>query len=326
MATPDQVRPDKVLTKLSIAYKNEKLIADEVVPSVPVDEEGARYFVHGLTGFIPRDDARAPGGRASEIPGPEYSKDTYLATNRALKTKVTAEEIAKSDSVMNAMKSRTQNLKDQILVARECRVASMLRTQSNYHTDLSATVSTNDKWGANVTGGISVVKQIAKAQLAIHKKIIDEGNSIAIPYEVVSALEGDEDLLRRIINVTRGILTPSIIADLIGIENVYVPKGMASTEAIKINSSDEQVVTLDYIWGKDVILFYRNPKPARETKSFAYQFDWKNKALPAGVRKWWDNDVSSYFVEENYYRDEKFVCVDSAGKAIGGYIFKGAID
>ena len=67
MPTPQKVHLDRVLTNLSLGYKNEMYIGDEILPAVGVDKQSDRYYTFGMESFRVHEDSRAPGTASKEI-------------------------------------------------------------------------------------------------------------------------------------------------------------------------------------------------------------------------------------------------------------------
>ena len=339
MAGMEKVRPDPVLTNLSIEYKNEDLIGDMVLPTVNSDMRRDTYYEFGRTNFIPVEDYRAPGATASEVPGPTVTDHQFKCVNRAVRTKLTDEDLAEDDDQLQIEVGTTNNLTDQFLLAREIRIASMFTTKANYHTDLSVDVTTANKWGGNAATAEPFLDQWLAAEAAIHLKCLKLPNSAIIPYLVINAMRKDDDAKDRIKYTQTGLLSEDLVKSLLGVENIYVPRAAKLTaDTLRVDASatgDGDLKSdgaFEYVWGKDVVAFYNNPTPAKRSMSFAYEFNWNATELPNNgakpnrtVRRYYDEERSSWWLQLDSYTDPRFIAIDSSDKAIGGYIFKGAI-
>ena len=60
MPSVQSVHYDKLLTNISVAYKNDQYIADQILKEVPVDKQSDKYPVYGEEIFVAQDDRRAP--------------------------------------------------------------------------------------------------------------------------------------------------------------------------------------------------------------------------------------------------------------------------
>ena len=282
----EKVRPDPVLTNLSVEYKNEDFIGDMVLPSVNSNLRRDTYYEFGRTNFIPVEDYRAPGAVASEVPGPTVTDHQFKCVSRAVRTKLTDEDLAEDDDQLQIEMGTTTNLTDQFLLAREIRIASMFTTAANYHADLQATVTTANKWGGNAATAESFLDQWLAAEQAIHIKCMKLPNSAIIPYLVLNATRKDDDAKDRIKYTQTGVLSEDLVKSLLNIENIYVPRAAKldinfAVDSTTAGSGDlKSDGALEYVWGKDVIGFYNNPTPAKRSVSFAYEFNWNAAELP----------------------------------------------
>src|SRR5438552_2742408 len=109
---------DTFLSNLSIAYRNQKFIAEEVYPIVPVDRRSNKYPVYGKEIFRRRDDLRSPGTEAKKSRW-TISSDTYFCNGHALKDFVPRDLQANSDPVFDLLIDTTNVLTGQVMLNQE---------------------------------------------------------------------------------------------------------------------------------------------------------------------------------------------------------------
>ena len=102
-----QVHIDQALTSLSVMYRNESYIADQVFPRIPVVKRSDKYFLYRKEDFLSSSkfnggipvSLRRPGTDAAEV---DYTLSTasYFAEEYAYRGMVTDAESAASENVL----------------------------------------------------------------------------------------------------------------------------------------------------------------------------------------------------------------------------------
>src|SRR5262249_26251264 len=90
------VHIDTALTNVSVMYRNEDYVADQVLPEVPVDKQSDKYFVYGVENLRPDDDTRRPGSQSNEVTW-SLSTDGYYADGHALSDVIPDEQRENQD-------------------------------------------------------------------------------------------------------------------------------------------------------------------------------------------------------------------------------------
>ena len=275
------VHIDVVLTQISVAWPNEGLVGNVLFPAVPVNKQSDKYYIfQGREGWYPAlDDARAPGTEANEVPGLTVSLGSYYAQEHALQIAVTDEERENADSPLSPDVDGAEMLASRIALGKEYRIHSMVTTAANFNTActvaLSGTAITGQttppgnfgvQWDVSATA--TPIKDIRQASRDVHGVSFLSVNQAIIPYQVMSALEDCQDFINRIQYTERAILTPDLVAALLSLNNVVVPGFGIAT------NNPGQVLALQYLWGKEVLLAYAPPRPGLKVPAFAYQFTW----------------------------------------------------
>lgn len=144
-ATAASVHIDSALSNFALKYENSGFIADRVCPILPVDKRSDTYFKR-----VRRDvshavnDVLGPKSRANEFRY-QLSTSSYAVQDRGLVDYVGSTMIANADAPLDPRELSTQALMQQILLARELRVASLYCTSGNFtNTAAAGTVWTNE--------------------------------------------------------------------------------------------------------------------------------------------------------------------------------------
>jgi hypothetical protein len=318
---------DQILTQISLAFPNNSFVGEALFPTVGVKKQADKYYMFGREAWVAEtSDYRAPGTEANEIPGFTVSQDTYYAQEHALQMAVPDEERENVDSAFSPDRDATDLLTSKILLGRELAMKNMVTTAANYATGLSVTLAGATLWDAYATS--DPIGVIRTAMRAVHAKIFMEPNLSIIPYLVMSTLEDHPDIIERIKYSERAILTPEIIAAVLGIQRVIVPGVGIGTGPPGVLGN---AVSVGYLWGKDVILAWVPARAGIKIPAFAYEFVWSYGGTPQVVDRWREDNRKSDLIRCQRRYDLKMVgneinpASGDFGKSVTGYIIKQAI-
>src|SRR6185295_17070655 len=203
-------------TNISVAYPNGPFLGSVFFPAVSVRKQSDKYYIFGREAWAlpPGNDLRAPGAEANEVAGITVSTDTYFAVEHALQIPVTDEERENADTPLAPLVDGTELVTSQLLLGRELAIKTLLTTASNYAAGHSVTLAGATQW--NVATTSFPIEDVRLARTTIYGKIFMEPNTMAIPYEVMAALENHAEIIDRIKYSERGILTPELISNFFG--------------------------------------------------------------------------------------------------------------
>lgn len=309
------VHVDQVLTNISIGWPNNGLVGERLLPSVPVRKQSDKYYVFGHEGWLPEDDARAPGTVANEVAGLAVSVDTYFAREHSLQIAVTDEERENVDSPLAPDRDATEMVTSKIMLGREVAIKTLVTTAANYNAGNTATLAGAAQWNSANYATSDPIADLRTGKAAIHAKIFMEPNTLVIPYQVMTALEDHPDFLERIKYSERAIFSPELLASVLGFSSVIVP-------GVGYNSANPGATpTLGYLWGKDVVMAWVPPRPGLKIPAFGYEFTWGTQY----VDRWREEPRKSDLIRAARRYDLKLTALDASNLAIAGYLIKAAI-
>jgi len=260
--TPFVVNP--VLTAVALTYRNAKLIADDVLPRVPVESP-----VFAYTKYTTADAFTVPNtlvGRKGDVNEIDWSatQSTASVEDHGLEDPIPNRDIltARAAGATNVDPERrsTELLTDLIALDREVRVAALLTATANYAAGNSTTLSSTGQWS-------------------------DYTNSDPIT-AILTAMDGM--LVRPNIGVIgRAVYTklrmhPKVVAA------AFAQGGNA--EGWVNTAKKGQTATLARVWGKDAAFLYQNPLTQSADNSqvtFGFTAEWGGRV--AGSFE--DNDI-----------------------------------
>jgi hypothetical protein len=317
------VHIDQVLTNISVGWSNEGLVGERLFPKVVVKKQADKYYTFGREAWLPEaGDFRAPGTEANEIPGLAVSLDTYYAQEHALQIPVTDEERENVDSPLSPDRDGTELVTSKIMLGREKAMHDLVTTAANYASDMTVDLSigTNTQW--DEASGHPIV-DLKLGRHAMHANVFMEPNTAVIPYQVMSVLEDHADFIERIKYSERAILTPELIAAVVGLQNIIIPGLGIATSASLVPS---------YLWGKDVILAWVPDRAGLKIPAFGYEFVWGYGGGTSMVTdRWREEKRKSDLVRVSRRYDLKLVGKENNaadanfGKVVTGYLIKNAI-
>jgi hypothetical protein len=320
-AGADNVHIDVILSNISVAWPNAGFVGSALFPVVNVQKQANKYDIFGREAWQPEPfgDIRAPGTLANEIPGLNVSTDTYFCDEHSLQIPVTDEERDNADSPLSPDRDGTELVTSKILLTRELAIYNLVSSTGIYNSALTTTLSGTSQWNDYVNS--NPISDMRTAVRAVHGQIFLEPNLAIIPYLVMSTLEDHPDFIERIKYSERGIVTPEIIADIVGIPNVIVPGvGYNAT------ANPGQSASLTYLWGKNVILAYVPPRPGLKIPAFGYEFVWGYGGnLTQAVERWREQQRKADIIRVSRRYSLKIVAQDSSGLSIAGYLIQNAI-
>lgn len=320
----NSVKRDSVLTDLSLAWPNNGFVGNKLFPTVKVTKQAAKYYTFGRESWTAETSSfRAPGTVANEIPGMGVSVDTYFAQEHALQIPIPDEERENVDNPFNPDRDATEFVTQKLLLERELAMKNLVTTIGNYATGMSVTLSGTTQFNDYVNS--DPIQVFTTAKLAMHAKVFFEPNLAVIPYQVMAVLENHPKIMDRIKYVRESVLTPQIVASVLGMEEVIIPAVGLGT------NTSATSISLSYLWGKDIVLAWVPPRSGLRVPAFAYEFVWGYSGKEQVVDRWREEPRKSDLIRVQRRYDLKMVGVETDpssadyGKSITGYLIKNAI-
>jgi hypothetical protein len=315
------LRYDEVLTGFSVGYQNDQFVGAQLMPTVGVPARSGKYNVMEKVGFTVLDDIRAPKAKANEVPPITYSRDTYFAEEHALVDFISNEEIDESDNQLDPMRDASERLSDTILMNKEFLIVTLATTLTNYASGHSTTLSGTSQW--NDYTNSDPIANLKVARDIIHLDTFKFPNVAVLGYDVATKLEDHTKIIDRFKYVEAGMTTFDMIARLVGSPGLTFYKG----GAVKNTANLGQTQTMAYMWGKDVVLAYVNPRPTRKSVSYGYEYNFPIRGATQPTERWYDDDHKATKVRVSRRYDLKLFAVDTvaSGKSVAGYLIKTAV-
>lgn len=298
MPAINKIHVDKILTEVSVQYKNADYIADTIFPKINVKKLSDKYFVFDREFTIP-ETARAIGGAAREFDF-GLSTNGYVLQKHSLKDIISDDEIDNYD--MNTLEAdTTEILTDKIKLRKEKIASDMINATGTWSLQVSLAVA----WTNNTTTS-TPFPVINTALAAIPGYGSPKPNFMILPYKGYLGLKDHASVLDKI-KYTSSDFTVEMLQGLFDIEKIVIPMAVYNSAAPGVTES------MSYIFDTFAFIGYKAPRPAPKSVSWAYMFEKKN----AVVRKWRDEEREGNVIEVTSHFDPKVIC------SLCGFLIKG---
>ncbi len=266
MPTPTvyDVHREGILDRISIAYRNEQYVADQLFPSLPVAKQSDFYYTFDRGSWFRSGVAlRAPGTRAKRA---DYSLSTasYFCMPYALGKGVPDEVVRNADSPLRPSIEATEFVTDQLLLGKEIRVANLVTASGNWAS--ASAKSGASQWSLPTS---QPLLHIETAIDAVIQQIGRAPNTAVFSWDVWKALKHHPDILDKI-KYTRasGVVVPGDFGEWFDLEKILVGK------SIKDTSQEGATESRSYVWGDMFWVGYVPQTPGLMTPAAGYVMNW----------------------------------------------------
>lgn len=288
-----------LLTNISLWYRNESYIAEQIMPVVPVVKDTAQIATYGMDNLRITEALRAQGAWANEVNHSVTIGAHYILQDHALKEFVTDEETSNADKPITPQIDSTENLTDRMLVIKEKELADTMANTSVITQNV--TLTGTDQWSD--FDNSDPFDDIKTAMETVRTGSWMLPNSMVMSYAVMMVLMVHPAVIARLPNtvvVTSAGVIQALQLAFPNIKNVLV--GSA-----QYNSGVEWGTdALADIWGKHFWVWYISDKPRLKSRSFGftYQKVWENRKVEVLP---YDADKKGRYVRINDNYDQKLV-------------------
>lgn len=279
---------DPELVAIVVAYKNKKMIADNVLPRVPVGKEDFKYFVYpkGQMFTLP-DNKVGRRGQPTEVHF-EANEATASTEDYGLDDTIPQKDIDNAPSNYDPVNNSVEKLADLNMLAREKRTADLVFDAGNYAANNKVQLAGTDQWNDFANSD-----PIGDIDNALDTPIM-RPNKIVMGYKVWSTLRKHPDIIQAVDRSdandnNAGKVTREEFAELFEVDEIHV--GQAWVNVAKPG----QPVSVERVWGNHFCAYYQDMNAdtnggitfgytAQFGDPVAAQWDDKDIGLDGGVR------------------------------------------
>ena len=239
---------DPYLMAIAIAYRNQRMIADEVLPRVPVGKQEFKYMEHTMADGFTIPDTKV--GRRSQPNQVEFSaiERTGSTDDFGLDDPVPQSDIDNAPPNYNPLGRATEGIMNLVELDREVRVAGVVFNANTYAASNKVTLSGTDQFSDYVNSDPLDVIVGAMDGMIMRPNIMTIGRAafsvLARHPKIVKAVHGNDG--------DSGIARRRDIAELLELEDILVGEAWVNT------ARKGQAVALARTWGKHIALTYRD--------------------------------------------------------------------
>lgn len=236
------------LTAIAIAYRNSRLIADDVLPRVPVGKQEFKYSKYELAdAFTQVDDAVGRKSQPNQVAW-SATEVTDSTKDHALDDPVPQVDIDNAAPGQDPLGRSTEFTTNLILLNREVRTANLVFDAANYAAANKVTLAGASQW-SDYAGSDPIPAIVGALDTMIMR-----GNIMTIGRAVASKLFSHPKVCKAIYgnNTDAGIVNRRQLADLLELDEIFVGEGWVNT------AKKGQAVNMQRVWGKSCSLMYRD--------------------------------------------------------------------
>lgn len=288
---------DRLMTDVSLRYRNADFVAEEVFPVLPVGKQSDKYLIYGQENFRGDDDKRAPGAESDEANW-TLSNDSYYCGGHAKSMVIPDEWVENEDEVVDVSTDVTEMLTEQIFLRREINAYNSV--VAGVSTTVNCATSTQ-QWDVNT---VDPVAKVDAQRLVIRKATGKKANRLLLSEPTFTAIRNNTLVKSRIsgaADMDASKITSDMLAGIFDVEKVIV------AGAVKATSAEGQTQTNDYVWGSTALLYYAPPSPGKRAVSLGYQMTWNKGRLGSLVYRFRLDTRHADKIEVMRYYDVKVV-------------------
>ncbi|HNT74392.1 MAG TPA: major capsid protein [Anaerolineae bacterium] len=275
------VHVKKLLTNISVAYKNPLYIAERIAPIVLVDRQSDIIPLYTKSYWARSVAQKTSPMQPPPIGGYEVGNDTYFCEERSVGDIIPDAQQANQDPPFNALADSTEWVTDQLLLEHEIGFLTDFWKTGVWGTDMVGGADFT-KWSTYATS--TPIQDLREWKRTIRRALLGRSpNRLVLGDLTFDVLADHPNLLDRVkyssSNDSPAMVTPNLLAQLIGLDEVMVGSVIYTTDP---EGTDEDSITYTAGYDDDAFMAYVAPHPGRRLPSALYTFVWST--LYGGTR------------------------------------------
>jgi hypothetical protein len=242
---PFPIQP--ALTAIAVRYRNGAMIADAVLPRVPVAYQEFKYFNWTMAEGFTLPDTKV--GRKSKPNEVDFSASEVAGMTKdyGLDDPIPQADIDNAPGNLDVRGRAVESLSDLILLDREVRAAALVFNTNSYASTNRTTLSGSSQWSHADSNPIDAI-------LTANDGLIMRGNVLVLGQAVWTKVRQNPKVVQAVFGTNQGAgtVTREQFAQLLEIDEVLVGQGWVNT------AKRGQTPTLARVWGKNAALIHRD--------------------------------------------------------------------
>lgn len=236
---------DPVLVGVAIAYKNARMIADEVLPRIPTAEK-FKYLEYPIgEAFNAPDNRVGRKSKPNEVSFTATQKDSSTE-DFGLDDSIPLSDITNAPPGVDPKMHAVQLLENYNQLAREQRVASMAFNPANFGANTTP-LSGASQWNDPTSDPLSYLLKLFDGMLmrpthaAIGRSVFTQ---LRLHPKIVKASNGNSG--------DSGAASRAVIAELLELEDIFIGDGLVNV------AKPGQPASIQRAWGKHAMFYHRD--------------------------------------------------------------------
>ncbi|NBD34394.1 MAG: hypothetical protein GVY30_00160 [Chloroflexi bacterium] len=264
----------KLLTNISVQYKNDNYIADRIAPPVPVDKQADLIPVYTKEYWARSVAEELAYMQAPPVGGYEVETDSYMCRMYGIADAIPDEQNENQDLPFNAARDASEWVTDQLMLKREIDFLTNFWTTGVWGTDAVGDGGGADdfvKW-SDYTTSTPLADLRGYARTIRHNTMGRNPNVLVLGDLTFDVLADHPDVMETIkysaSAESPARVTPNLLAQLLGLDEVLIGTVVYTTTP----EGGDATYTNGY--GDDALLVYRENAPSLRRPSALYTFFW----------------------------------------------------
>jgi hypothetical protein len=289
------VHIDRLLTNISVAYKNEEYIADQVFPTVMVEKQSdliptydkADWLRAVVQPYVPGTKGARSGYRVGNL--------TYFCRGWKLGKEIPDDVKANADEPFDLKRDSTAWLREQMQLRWELEFANNFFANGVWQDKDGGTDFV--KW-SNYAGS-NPITDIRTLGDLIRTKTGRQYNTLVISKRVWDVLIDHPMVVDRLKYTSKESITPEMFARLTGYQKTLIGS------AIQVTSQEDAASpTIAEVFGDHALILHVPPKPGLLTPAAGYTFVWRPiTSTPHFIRQLRNEEEEKDIIEIKSYFD-----------------------
>ena len=280
MANPSPFPYDPQLTAISLAYKNDRYIADEVMPRTGVSTAAFKYRKYDKSTYLTPTTTLV--GRKSDPTQVElgFTEDSDFTFDYGLDDVIPVSDVLNAPEGYNPQAEAAEYLTELLAIDREKRVAGLVFNAGSYPSGYKTTLTGEGQFSHANSDPLDVLLTGLDVPFV-------RPNTVVMGQAVWSALRRNSKLLQTIYPNANGngVITPEQLADILDVDRVLI--GAARVNTAKRGAAPN----IDRVWGKHIAMLYVDASATVSsrltwgiTAEFGSRFSGTYQAVEKGLR------------------------------------------
>lgn len=254
------IHTDKLLTNFATAYKVKNPVADYISPPFKVIRPSDKYAEYTKSTLRVYDNKIKGREKPKEISW-NATDSTYECEEYTLDKFISNRKLRNSDKPIDLKRDATKQLKQAQMLAREKRILDIAGSNSI----VTQTIAPAD-WDIVATG--TPVADILTAIDTIHDSTLEKANRFVSTMKVALALIKTDEWKEYFKYTTTGF--NKLFDAIAGLRNLGLDPQIASAAGLSTYEGTASDPALEIMWGEKALVFYSEPRPTLNTRTFMY--------------------------------------------------------